>query len=152
MLTGSCRCGAVQIRVARKPRRLISCNCSICRRHAGLWGYYRLSQVNIPARKADLARYSWGDKALWLVRCVTCGCVTHWQPTARGTDRMGVNFRKFDPSVIETTRVRKLDGAKDMGVLGLNGAALLRQGRVRPDQRCQPRSRPLRGRPAEARH
>ena len=42
MLIGSCHCGAVQIQVARKPRRLTSCNCSICRRHAGLWGYYEL--------------------------------------------------------------------------------------------------------------
>jgi hypothetical protein len=112
MLTGSCHCGAVRIQVARKPRRLTSCNCSICRRHGGLWGYYRLSQVKVLARKGDLARYSWGDKSLWLVRCATCGCVTHWQPTARGMDRMGVNFRNFDPSVIETTRIRRLDGAK----------------------------------------
>jgi hypothetical protein len=32
----------------------------------------------------------------------TCGCVTHWQPTCRARNRMGVNFRKFDPSIIES--------------------------------------------------
>jgi hypothetical protein len=26
---------------------------------------------------------------------------------------MGVNFRNFDPSVIEATRVRRLDGARN---------------------------------------
>jgi len=112
MLTGSCHCGAVQIRVARKPRRLTSCNCSICRRHGGLWGSYPPAKVEIIALKKAIDRYAWGDKHLWLCRCATCGCVTHWLPTAAGWNRMGVNFRNFDPVVIETTRIRRLDGAK----------------------------------------
>jgi hypothetical protein len=111
MLTGSCHCGAVQIEVPRKPRSLTSCNCSICRRQAGIWGYYDRNKVKITARKGAVARYSWGDKYLWLCRCATCGCVTHWQPIRRGSNRMGVNFRNFDPSVIESTRVRRFDGA-----------------------------------------
>jgi len=40
MLKGTCHCGAVQIAVARKPRRFTSCNCSICRRYSTLWAYY----------------------------------------------------------------------------------------------------------------
>lgn len=112
MLTGSCHCGAVQILVARKPRRLTSCNCSICRRIGGIWGYYAPGQVKITARKKDIDSYAWGDRSLWLCRCAGCGCVTHWRPTARGGNRMGVNFRNFDPSVLESTRIRRLDGAK----------------------------------------
>lgn len=111
MLTGSCHCGAVRIEVARKPRRLTSCNCSICRRHAGLWGYYDRSKVRIVARRGALDRYVWGDKCLRLYRCAHCGCVTHWQPVSRAGNRMGVNFRNFEPSVIESTRIRRLDGA-----------------------------------------
>lgn len=102
----------MRIEVARKPQRLTSCNCSICRRHAGLWGYYEPGKVKITARKADIDRYVWGDKCLSLCRCATCGCVTHWQPTARSGNRMGVNFRNFDPAVIESIRIRRLDGAK----------------------------------------
>ena len=30
MLAGSCHCGAVKVTLARKPRRLTCCNCSIC--------------------------------------------------------------------------------------------------------------------------
>lgn len=111
MLTGSCHCGAVQILVPRKPRRLTSCNCSICRRQAGLWGYYERSQVEIKARKGAVDRYIWGDKCLALCRCASCGCVTHWVPLVRGSTRMGVNFRNFEPSVIEKTRIRRFDGA-----------------------------------------
>lgn len=111
MLTGSCHCGAVKLQVERKPRRLTSCNCSICRRHAGLWGYYDKSKVKVMARRDALDSYAWGDKCLILYRCATCGCVTHWRPVGRTGNRMGVNFRNFDPSVIESTPIRKLDRA-----------------------------------------
>ena len=111
MLKGSCHCGAVQIEVARKPSHLTRCNCSICRRHAGLWGYYDRGKVKISARKGALDRYVWGDKCLWLCRCATCGCVTHWLPIGRSSKRMGVNFRNFNPAEIESIRIRRLDGA-----------------------------------------
>jgi hypothetical protein len=78
---------------------------------AGLWGYYQPSSVKITARKRDIDRYAWGDKTLWICRCATCGCVTHWQPISPDLNRMGVNFRNFDPSVIESTRIRRRDGA-----------------------------------------
>jgi hypothetical protein len=99
MLTGSCHCGAVKIRVPRKPRRLTSCNCSICRRHAGRFGYYDKSEVKIVAGRGALDRYVWGDKCIAHVGC-------HLQlPDAlaigRASSRMGVNCN-FDPSVIES--------------------------------------------------
>lgn len=111
MLAGSCHCGAVRSEVPRKPRRLTSCNCSICRRHGGLWGYYDRGTVRIIARRGAIDRYAWGEKCLWLCRCATCGCVTHWLPVARNNRRMGVNFRNFDPAVLASIRVRRLDGA-----------------------------------------
>lgn len=112
MLTGCCHCGAVIVQVASKPSRLTSCNCSICRRYATLWGYYDRSRVKITARKGAIAYYSWGNKRLRFGRCATCGCVTHWEPASRSRRRMGVNFRNFDPLNTEAIRVRRLDGAK----------------------------------------
>ena len=111
MISGSCHCGAIRIEVPTRPRRLTSCNCSICRRNGGLWGYYDPAKVTVIARKADLDRYSWGDKMIRFVRCAHCGCLTHWEPTARVKGRMGVNFRNFDPSIIDTVRIRRFDGA-----------------------------------------
>lgn len=112
MLTGSCHCGAVQIEVARKPRRLTSCNCSICRRYGSLMGYYDPSKVKVRSRRADLARYVWGDKCIRFVRCAQCGCFMYWEPTDQTMKRMGVNFRNFDPAAIASIRVRKFDGAE----------------------------------------
>jgi hypothetical protein len=79
--------------------------------HGGIFGYYDKSKVKIIARRGALDRYVWGDKCLALCRCATCGCVTHWQPIGRASNRMGVNFRNFDASVIGSTRVRRFDGA-----------------------------------------
>ena len=112
MLTASCHCGAVRLEVPRKPRRLTSCNCSICRRYGTLWAYYRLRDVKVRAKRGALRSYSWGEKSLRFVRCGTCGCITHWEPVqVTKASRMGVNARNFEPSLLAGVRVRRLDGA-----------------------------------------
>ena len=45
MIEGSCHCGAVRLSLPEAPAGLGSCNCSMCRRIGGLWGYYRPEQV-----------------------------------------------------------------------------------------------------------
>lgn len=112
MLTATCHCGAVEVDIPRKPRRLTSCNCSICRRYGTLWAYYDVRDVTVRAKRAGLAGYAWGDRSLRFVRCATCGCVMCWEPLPKsGTGRMGVNARNLDPAAIEGVRVRRLDGA-----------------------------------------
>ena len=111
-LEGACHCGAVRVTVPRKPRRLTSCNCSICRRTGALWMYFRRAEVGVVAARGATHSYVWGDKSLRLMRCANCGIVTHWEPMRPTADsRMGVNVRNFDPSIAATTRVRRFDGA-----------------------------------------
>ena len=112
MLTATCHCGAVRIEVPRKPRRLTDCNCSICRRYGTLWAYYKRSDVRVNAAPGSIDKYSWGDKSLWFVRCSACGCITHWEPVhSTGSGRMGINARNFDPALLGSMRIRRLDGA-----------------------------------------
>jgi hypothetical protein len=112
MLTATCHCGAVRIEIPRKPRRLTSCNCSICRRYGTLWAYYKVRDVTVHAEPGAVVSYSWGDKSLKFVRCATCGCIMHWEPTRVNEDsRMGVNARNLEPGAIAAVRVRHLDGA-----------------------------------------
>jgi hypothetical protein len=112
MLTATCHCGAVRVTVPRKPRRLTSCNCSICHRLGTLWAYYPAANVKVEAGRGATESYVWGDKLLAFVRCKTCGCVTHWRPLKiSASSRMGVNARGFEREVIEGVRVRRLDGA-----------------------------------------
>ena len=112
MLTASCHCGAVRIDVPQKPRRLTSCNCSICRRYGTLWAYYKCSEVRVIGAPGATADYVWGDKSLRFVRCSTCACITHWEPIQpKESSKMGVNARNFEPGTMDSVRIRRLDGA-----------------------------------------
>ena len=112
MLFATCHCGAIQITIPRRPRRLTDCNCSICRRVGALWAYYKVGDVKVAGHPENTAEYIWGDKTLRIVRCRTCGCVTHWEPLKPAPDsRMGVNTRNFDPGAIGPVRIRRFDGA-----------------------------------------
>ena len=109
MLTGACHCGAVRVTVPRKPRSVTDCNCSICRRYGVLWAYYKAATVRV---EGPTQAYAWGQKALYFVRCRTCGCVMWWERAKPDLERkMGVNWRNFPLALVEATKVRKLDGA-----------------------------------------
>lgn len=111
-LEGSCHCGAVCLSLPRAPQEATRCNCSICRRLGGLWAYYELGTVRIEGSPEHTDEYVWGDRTLRTVRCSECGCVTHWEPLdAKKVAKMGVNLRNFDPRLVESVRVRRLDGA-----------------------------------------
>ena len=62
MLTATCHCGAVRVDVPRKPRRLTSCNCSICRRYGTLWAYYKVSEVEVTAARGATRDYMLGPQ------------------------------------------------------------------------------------------
>jgi hypothetical protein len=112
MLSGSCHCGAVKITLPSMPEKATSCNCSMCRRLAGVWAYYEFGTVQISGQPENTQDYAHGDKTLRTIRCATCGCVTHWEPIPpKPGARHGVNLRNFDPKVLESVRVRRFDGA-----------------------------------------
>lgn len=112
MLVTACHCGAIRITVPRAPEYVIDCNCSLCRRNAGLWAFYDMGEVVVDAQPGDLASYVWGDRTIRNVRCATCGCATHWESISEtaGT-RCGVNLRNAEPADLAGIRVRRFDGA-----------------------------------------
>lgn len=112
LLQGSCHCGAVRLELPSKPEVATDCNCSICRRVAGIWAYFEFGSVKIQGHPEATVDYIWGDRSLRTIRCGTCGCVTHWEPLEPTAGaRHGVNLRNFDPALIADTRIRKFDGA-----------------------------------------
>ena len=102
----SCDCGAVRFSVQTAPLELTSCQCSICRRHAGLWAYYPPDKVTFAADNGPTDVYIWGDRDLGLHRCRICGCVTHWVAIDPTYDRMGVNARMMASEVVAAASVR----------------------------------------------
>jgi hypothetical protein len=119
MLAGACHCGAVKVAVPRRPDAVTNCNCSICRRLGALWAHYPVDEVRIDAAPGAIEDYVWGDKTLRTVRCIRCGCVTHWQPLRPDPgSKMGVNARIFEPEDLGTPRIRRFDGATTWRFVG----------------------------------
>jgi hypothetical protein len=112
MISATCHCGAVRIDVPERPEVVTNCNCSICRRYGALWAYYKVGTVRVVGHPQNTVEYIWGDKTLRTVRCRNCGCVTHWEPLQPEPDgKLGVNARNFEPSELESVRIRRFDGA-----------------------------------------
>lgn len=118
-IEGTCLCKAVQLGVARRPRQVTQCNCSVCRRYGTLWAYYPGSAVSITAPRGALEDYAVRAGGLKFVRCRSCGCVIRWVRPGAGRDlRMGINMRLFDHALMADVPVKVLDGDKTWRVLG----------------------------------
>ena len=112
MIEAVCHCGTVRIELARRPRSVTECNCSICRRYGTLWAYYKEKDVRVFGGRGSTSAYIWGDQTIRFLRCVMCGCVTHWEAAKRSaSSRLGVNARNLDLGILHGIRVRHLDGA-----------------------------------------
>ena len=109
---GSCHCGNIRLEVSRFPTEVTRCNCSLCRRYAGLWAYYEPNEVAIHDQNPLTSVYRWGDRDIGYHRCYNCGCVTHYITTEKcPIKRIAVNLRMADPALLEKVTIRKVDGA-----------------------------------------
>lgn len=112
MHQAACHCGQVRLEVARKPRKLTQCNCSICRRYGALWAYCSRKSVRLLCSDDALAVYTWRKGTLEFYRCKNCGCVTHHERARKRSDgTIAVNARNMEPEAIASTTIKLLDGA-----------------------------------------
>lgn len=109
-ISGTCICGAVQVTVARAPRRLTQCNCSVCRRYGTLWAYYRRRDVTIAAPRGGLVDHAKRRGGLRFRRCAGCGCVVSWEAQRDAEARMAVNGRLLDHAAMARVPIAVLDG------------------------------------------
>jgi hypothetical protein len=106
---GSCHCGRIQLLLHKEPLEAAECNCSVCRRTAGLWHYCTPDEVAV---EGEGVPYQQGDRALDLWHCPNCGCITHWTPTDQAYPRVGINLRMFEPELWGDLPRRLRDGAR----------------------------------------
>ena len=112
MIKLSCHCGKINITVPASITTVTSCNCSVCSKYASLWAYFSPVDVQISAATDAINSYCWGDKSIIFHHCKNCGCVTHYTPTELGNkNRMAVNFRLADLTLINSMNIRYFDGA-----------------------------------------
>lgn len=111
-IEGRCHCGAVSFRYFGQQERLVSCNCSICRRLGVLWAHDQSTKIDLDISPDRTVNYVWGDKQLVFCTCATCGSTICWVPTdADSSDRMAVNMALAEPQDIAHIPVRRFDGA-----------------------------------------
>ena len=111
-MNGNCHCGAVNIKYDGLPERLVSCNCSICRRLRTLWAHGPAGKLVVNCAPDATISYAWGDKGIAFHSCKTCGVTTHWIGLGpQEPQNMALNFALMDPSEIRDIPVRHFDGA-----------------------------------------
>ncbi len=112
MLTGRCHCGNVTLTIPYPSKTATECNCSICSRYASIWGYFKQAQVTISIKECGVESYSWGDKEILFCRCKNCGCINHYSSASKSdNDRLAVNYRMFNPALLNNIKIRHFDGA-----------------------------------------
>lgn len=115
MIEGRCHCGNVKIKVSKLPESLTLCNCSLCTRIVGLWGYYQQQEVSVSS-VTPTSIYCWGNRYMNFHHCTICGCVTHYMTTEKlkseqNREWAGVNFRMMDSKEIQDIPIKHFDGA-----------------------------------------
>jgi hypothetical protein len=75
-LKSTCHCGAIEVIVPYPPKEINECQCTLCRRYAAAWIYYKPDEVTINKHNAgDVKKYIWGDRDISFNFCDNCGCV-----------------------------------------------------------------------------
>ena len=110
-MKGHCACGAVTIAVKSAPSYINFCNCGLCRRTGGGWGYFPADEVIVEGELASFERPDIEEVCLVNQFCPSCGSVVRWVPLPKFDEgRVGVNMRLFDPAELVGIETRFPDG------------------------------------------
>ena len=115
-MTGTCLCGAVSVTIDAPPDFIHDCNCDLCRKSGGAWGYFSSSRVRTDGLTSFVMRTDKADPAAEVHSCRSCSTTTHFTMARSFTDRhgpidmVGVNMRLFSPGELEGVEVRFPNG------------------------------------------
>lgn len=115
-MTANCLCGAVSVKITCLPEFIYNCNCSLCRKSGGAWGYFSPSMVTTKGDTVAFLRHDKKNAVTQLQSCARCGTTTHWtflksfREQNEAMDLMGVNMRIFNPDDLHGVEVRFPDG------------------------------------------
>ena len=111
-LVATCHCGRATIRLSRKPELVVQCNCSLCSKTGFRGVYFGSEELAIEGEFQSYVRDDIKEPFLATLRCAHCGIMTHWTPlTDPPHERMGVNARLIDETLLDGIPVQQVDGA-----------------------------------------
>ena len=99
-LDGGCGCGAVRVRIASAPERVLACPCERCRRIGACWAEVSAADLMIEG-SSEVHRRGRAE----FHRCRTCGVVTHRVDLHPGGIAIAVNLAGLVPSVLQELTV-----------------------------------------------
>lgn len=115
-MKGACNCGSVTVAVERRPEYINVCNCSLCRKTGGAWGYFDRAEVTVEGELRDFVRTDLEEVFLATQFCPGCGSAVRWVPLPHyETSRVGVNMRLFDPAALAGIETRFPEGIEWTG-------------------------------------
>ncbi len=110
-MIGTCHCGQVSVTIKSRPEYINICDCSLCLKSGGAWGYFASADVTASGDTSGYRRADYEKPAVEIQFCAICGATTHWVLTENFEgDRVGVNMRLFEPKDIEGIEAHILDG------------------------------------------
>ncbi|MFK8012076.1 MAG: GFA family protein [Marinicellaceae bacterium] len=113
MINAQCHCGNIELFADYIPDTLTQCNCSICRKLATKWIYYKSSEVKVTYKNRPTQTYIWGDKCIAFHHCPICGCATHYTSVPDSNfDRIAINANMLELKLIESLKIRRFNGAE----------------------------------------
>lgn len=115
-MTANCLCGEVSVMIQARPDFINDCNCSLCRKSGGAWGYFAPTAVTTAGETVAVQRSDKSAPAVEVHSCASCGTTTHWVRSKSfveqhgANDLAGVNMRLFDPDDLIGIEVHYPDG------------------------------------------
>jgi hypothetical protein len=115
MLTVSCHCGQIRLKIARRPDYINACNCTLCSATGARWGYFHPSEVSVEGAAKAYCRQDKTEPGVHIRFCENCGSTTHFTLTEAavkkfGNSLMGVNMRLADEGDLAGVELRYPDG------------------------------------------
>lgn len=111
--TGSCHCGHISYEANADISKVISCNCSICRKRGLLLAFVPADQFRLKSGGDALTDYQFNKKVIHHCFCPTCGVEAFGRGIAPdGTPKVALNVRCLDGVDLDTLNVCKFDDAK----------------------------------------
>jgi len=112
--SGSCQCGNVTFDVDMTIGKVMSCNCSRCRRLGSLLAFTKKDNFTLKSGGDALTEYEFNNHVIHHFFCSICGI----QPFAEGVDpktgapTISINVRCLDGIDPDGFEVVKFEGAK----------------------------------------
>ncbi len=109
--SGGCHCGRVRYEVDADLSRVMSCNCSICRKRGALLAFVPAARFKLESGADALTDYQFNKKVVHHLFCAGCGVGSFGRGTGPdGAEMVAINVRCLDDVDLDGLTVVPFDG------------------------------------------